>query len=149
MLTIFLLSITGAVISTIVGNFWYSNKTPMGKIHKMYLGLDILPQEEQSLKARQSKPKTPIMYGLQFVLSVMKAFFVVFTITLSVKNGVFFGSALIFPIFVWLCFDVTSIGSALLWSNCDRKIIWKKFFSDIFYNLTTILLIAFLTGIFL
>lgn len=149
MLTIFLLSIAGAIIAAIIGTFWYSNATPMGKIHMHYLGFDLLSPEEQKLKIEEAKPMMPKMYALQLLLSLVKAFFVVFVITLSVKNGVAFGAAILFPIFAWLCYDVTTIGSALLWSNCDRNIVWKKFFSDIFANLVTILAIAMLTGLFL
>jgi hypothetical protein len=149
MITIFLLSIAGAIIAAVIGTFWYSDKTPMGRIHMRYLGFDRLSPEEQKLKIEEAKPKMPKMYALQLLLSVIKAFFVVFVITLSVKNGVSFGAAILFPIFAWLCYDVTTIGSALLWSNCDREIVWKKFFSDIFSNLVTILAIAILTGLFL
>jgi hypothetical protein len=149
MIIIFLLSIVGAVLAAVIGTFWYSDRTPMGKIHMQYLGFDLLSPEEQRLKIQQAKPKMPIIYGAQLILSLFKAFFVVFVITLSVKNGVSFGAAILFPIFAWLCYDVTTIGSALLWSNCDREIVWKKFFSDIFANLVTILAIAMLTGLFL
>jgi hypothetical protein len=149
MITIFLLSVAGAIIAAVIGTFWYSDKTPMGKIHMRYLGFDLLSPEEQRLKIQQAKPMMPKMYALQLLLSVIKAFFVVFVITLSVKNGVSFGAAILFPIFAWLCYDVTTIGSALLWSNCDPKIVWKKFFSDIFANLVTIIAIAILTGLFL
>lgn len=43
---------------------------------------------------------------------------------------------------IWLAFIVPNIGSSLLWSNCDRALVWKKFFSDSLSNLVTYLLIA-------
>jgi hypothetical protein len=40
MLTIILLAIGGAILSAVIGTFWYSNSTPMGKLHMKYLGFD-------------------------------------------------------------------------------------------------------------
>jgi hypothetical protein len=85
------------------------------------------------------------MYAGQFVLSLLTSFFVVFVITMSVQNGVPASMAIMFPVMAWLCFVVPTVGSAILWSNCDRSIAWQKFFSDIFAILVTILVISLVT----
>lgn len=148
MLTVTLLAIAGAVISAVVGTLWYSGSTPMGKIHMQSMGFYNLSKEEQMKKMEEAKPEMPKMYGAQFVLSLLTSFAVVFIIQMSVENGVPFLMALGFVLFNWLCFMVPIIGSGILWSNCDKKIAWKKFFYDIGSNLVTVLLIAFLTSFF-
>ncbi len=149
MITVLLLSLAGAVIAAVVGTFWYSPGTPMGKIHMQHLGFDTLSPEEQKNKMQQAKPMMPKMYAAQMVLSLLTSFATVFILVMSVKNGVPFSMALGFVVFNWLCFVVPTIGSGILWSNCDRKIAWKKFFSDITSNLLTLLLIALLTSLFI
>ncbi|MCX6780895.1 MAG: DUF1761 domain-containing protein [Candidatus Magasanikbacteria bacterium] len=149
MLSILLLSLAGTVIGAIVGTLWYSNATPMGKIHMQYLGFDKLSAEEQKKKIEEAKPKMAKMYAMQMALSFLTAFSVVFVVTMSVKNGVPLALAIGFSVMNWLCFMVPTIGSGILWGNVDRKIALKKFFSDIVSNLVTILLIAFLTSLFL
>jgi hypothetical protein len=148
MLTIVLLSLAGAVIAAIVGTLWYSNATPMGKVHMRYLGLDVLSPESRAQRMQAGKAMMPKMYAAQFALSFPIAFSVVFVITESLHNGLSFTLALGFVVFNWLCFMVPTIGAGILWSNCDRSIAWKKFFSDIFCSLVTILLVAFMTSFF-
>jgi len=46
--TIILIGVLGAVISAVIGTFWYSGMTPMGKWHMQYLGFDKLSPEEKS-----------------------------------------------------------------------------------------------------
>lgn len=147
--TILLLSLAGTVLATIVGTFWYSPMTPMGKIHMRYLGFDQLSPEEQKKKIEESKPKMAKLYAAQMLLSFMTSVAVVFILTMSVQNGVPFMMAVGFPVFIWLCFMVPITGSALLWSNCDRAIVWQKFFSDILSNLVIILLIAGMVSFFI
>lgn len=147
-LTTILLSLVGAVIAAVVGTFWYSNATPMGKIHMRYLGMDKLSPEEKKAKMEEGKSMMWKMYGSQLVLSFLMAFWVVFVISESVHNGLPIWMAAAFPVFSWICFVVPTIGTGILWSNCDRSIAWQKFFSDVFYNLVTILLIAFVTSFF-
>jgi len=113
-----------------------------------FLGFDILSEEEQKRKIEEAKPMMWKMYLGQGILSFLLSFAVVFVISMSVQNGVPFGMAVGFPIMSWLCFMVPATGSAILWSNCDRSIVWKKFFSDISSNLVTILSIAFLMSFF-
>ena len=148
MTTVFLLSLAGAVIAAVVGTLWYSNATPMGKLHMQYLGFDKLSKEEQEKKREEAKSTMGKMYFAQMVLSLLTAFATVFIITMSIQNGVPFWMAVCFVVFNWLTFVVPTIGSGILWSNCDPKLAWKRFFSDIFSNLVTILLIALMTSFF-
>lgn len=148
MTTIILLTLAGAVVAAVVGTFWYSDATPMGKLHMRYLGFDKLSSEEKKQKMQEALPMMPKMYAGQLALSLLLSFSVVFTIVMSVQNGLTLPMAICFPLFNWLCFMVPAIGASILWSNCDRSIAWKKFFSDITSNLVTILLIALLTSFF-
>lgn len=148
MTTIILLAFAGAFIAVIVGTFWYAPITPMGRLHMQYLGFDKLSEEEQKKKIEEAKPTMWKMYLMQIILSFLTAFAVVFVIMLSVQNGVPLNMAVGFPVMSWLCFMVPAIGTAILWSNCDRSIAWKKFFSDILSNLVIILLIAFMVSFF-
>lgn len=148
MITIILLSLVGAVIAAVVGTFWYSNATPMGKIHMRYLGFDKLSPEEQKAKMIEAKPQMPKMYTGQLALSLLTSFAVVFIVTMTMQNGLSFWYGLTFVAMNWLCFMVPIIGSGILWSNCDRSLAWKKFFSDIFANLVTVVIIALLASFF-
>jgi hypothetical protein len=147
MIQIILLALLGSVLSAVVGTIWYSNATPMGKLHMRFLGFDKLSAEEQKKQMEKAKPEMPKMYGAQFLLSFLTSFSVVFIVTESLHNGLTLGMAAGFLAMNWLCFMVPVVGSSLLWGNCDRKIIWKKFFSDIACNLVTVLLIALVTGL--
>lgn len=148
MITVIVLSLVGAVVAAVVGTFWYSNSTPMGKIHMKSLGFDSLSPEEQKKKMEEAKPKMPKMYATQMALSFLTAFAVVFITTMSLQNGLPFKMVLGFVFFNWLCFVVPTIGGTILWSNTDRSIAWKKFFSDILSSLVTLLLISFITSLF-
>ena len=148
MLTIFILAIIGAIIAAVVGTLWYSNSTPMGTIHMRYLGFDKLSLEEQKNKIAEAKPGMPKQYLLQMILSFLTSFSVVFVVIMTVRNGVSASIAIGFVVMNWLCFVVPTIGTGLLWSTCERAIVWKKFFSDIFSNLLTLLLIALLARLF-
>lgn len=147
-MSILLLALGGAVLSAVVGTFWYSNATPMGRIHMKSLGFDTLSEEEKKKKMEEAKPMMPKMYAGQMLLSFLTSFAVVFIVTMSMQNGLSFGMALGFVIMNWLCFMVPLVGSGILWSNCDRSIAWKKFFSDALCNLVTVLLIALLARFF-
>lgn len=148
MTTILLLALAGAVIAAVVGTFWYSDKTPMGKLHMRSLGFDKLSDEQRKAMIAEAKPKMPKMYALQMALSLLTAFAVVFIVTMSVENGLPFSVALGFIAMNWLCFVVPTIGGAILWSNVDRAIAWKKFFSDIASSLVTLVLVAIVASLF-
>jgi|CXWK01.1.fsa_nt_gi hypothetical protein len=145
---ILLLALAGAVIAAVVGTFWYSDKTPMGKLHMRSLGFDKLSDEQRKAMIAEAKPKMPKMYALQMALSLLTAFAVVFIVTMSVENGLSFSVALGFIAMNWLCFVVPTIGSAILWGNIDRAIAWKKFFSDIASSLVTLVLVAIVASLF-
>ncbi len=148
MATILALSIAGAVLAAIVGTFWYSNITPMGRIHMRYLGFDKLSLEEQKRKVEEAKPLMWKLYVGQLLLSFVTAVAVVFIMMTSMQNGVSAQLSFGFVLMNWLCFMVPVVGSTILWSNCERGIAWKKFFSDISANLVTVLLIAYMTTLF-
>lgn len=148
MTTIFLLALVGAVIAAVVGTFWYMPNTPMGKIHMKYLGFDKLSKEEQDQKIAEAKPHMWKTYLAQIALSFLTAFATVFIIIFGMRNGVTLSLSLGFIAFNWLCFVVPTVGSAILWGNCDPKLAWKKFFSDILSILVTMLLVALLASLF-
>lgn len=131
-----LLGLLGAVIAAIVGTLWYSGATPMGKWHMQYLGFDKLSPEEMKQKIAEAKPKMPLSYATQLLLSFITSLFIVFVA--SRTGSMVYGYVAV----IWLAFIVPNIGSSLLWSNCDRALVWKKFFSDSLSNLVTYLLIA-------
>ena len=112
------------------------------------IGFDALSAEEQARKMEEGKAMMPKMYAGQMVLSFLTAFATAFIVVMSVQNGVRFGLAIGFVVFNWLCFMVPVIGSHIIWGNVDRSIAWKKFFSDIFANLVTLLVIVLLTYFF-
>ena len=148
MTTIILLALAGAVLSAVIGTFWYSPITPMGRLHMKYLGFDKLSPEEQKKKIEEAKPTMWKMYVAQLIMSVLTAFASVFIVTMSLQNGLTLSTALGFLALNWLCFMVPVVGSNILWSNCDRAIAWQKFFSDIAANLVTVLAIALLASLF-
>jgi hypothetical protein len=148
-MTILLLSVAGVVISVIVGTLWYGPNTPTGKIHMQYLGFANLSPEEMKALMDKAKPKMPKIYAGQMLLSLLTSVFTVFVITMSVQNGVPFSTAVVFPVVAWLCFTVPATGGALLWGNCEGELAWKKFFTDIFCSLVTILLIALIVSFFI
>ena len=134
-MTIILLGILGTVISAAIGTFWYSTKTPMGKIHLESTGFSKYSKEEQERKMQQMKPKMWKYYLAQMFLSFLTSSFIAF-IMIEQKA---FGSTVIYGEVagVWLCFVVPIVGQSLLWGNIDQKLRWKKFFSDSLSNLVT------------
>jgi hypothetical protein len=147
-ITVILLAVVGAIIAAVVGTFWYSPGTPMGKIHMRSLGFDKLSEEEKQQKMKEAKPMMWKMYAGQMALSFLTAFAVVFIVAVGTANGLPFSKILVFVVLDWLCFIVPTIGSALLWSNCDPTLVWKKFFSDILSSLVTLVLVAFVASFF-
>ena len=148
MLTIIILTIVGSIVASVVGTFWYSDKTPMGRIHMRSVGFFDLTPEEQQSKITEMKPKMKKMYIAQTALSLLLSFAVTFVVVTSIRNGVPVSLAIIFPVFTWLCYMVPVIGSGILWGNVSRDIAWKKFFSDASSNLVTVLIIAILAALF-
>lgn len=148
MITLIALSLAGTVLAAVIGTLWYMPGTPMGKIHMQYLGFNTLSPEEQKQKMEEAKPKMPMMYVAQMALSLLTSYAVVTIITMTVQNGVSLQMAFGFVLLNWFCFMVPVVGSSILWSNCDRTLAWKKFFSDILSHLVTVLAIALMTSFF-
>jgi archaellum biogenesis protein FlaJ (TadC family) len=148
MTTIILVSIIGSIIAAVIGTIWYSDKTPMGKLHMEYVGFSKLSKEEQQQKIKESMPQMPKMYAGQLLLSLLTAFVVSLIMIMGVRNGLSLSMAYGFVAMNWLCFMVPVIGSSILWGNCDRNIAWKKFFYDSASNLVTVLVIAFVASFF-
>ena len=148
MAIILALSLAGAVLAAVVGTFWYSNATPIGKLHMRYLGFDKLSPKQQQQKVLEAKPGMWKLYVGQMILSFITSFAVVFIMMTSIQNGLSPEMSFGFVLMNWLCFMVPVVGSTILWGNCDRDIAWKKFFSDISANLVTVLLIAYMTTLF-
>jgi hypothetical protein len=121
-------------------------KTPIGRIHMASLGFDKLSKEEQEKKIKEAKPKMWKSYLVQMLLSFLTSIFIAVILTyqksmpLAVYGEVFV---------IWLCFSIPLIGQALLWGNTDRKLVWKKFFSDSFSNLVTYFIIVFIFSLFI
>lgn len=148
MLSILLLGLAGAVLAAVVGTLWYSDKTPMGKLHMRSLGFDKLSEEEKKAKRQEGMKMMPKMYAAQLALSFLTAAGTAFIVKESLQNGLTFPMALGFVAFNWLCFMVPVVGTGALWSNFDRKLAWKKFLSDAGCNLVTVTAIAFMTSFF-
>lgn len=113
-----------------------------------YLGFDKLSDEEKKQKIEEAKPMMVKMYAGQMALSVLTAFATVYIVITSMKNGLSLALAIGFVVLNWLCFVVPIIGSGILWGSHEQKIGWKRFFSDIFSNLVTLLLISVLASFF-
>lgn len=147
MTTVIFLAILGAILSAVIGAYWYSMKTPMGRIHMRYLGFDKLSREDQITKIREKKPRMWKSYLLQAILSFLTSFFLIYIVANNKAAGINYMSY-IYVFMMWLAFIIPVVGSNILWSNVDRKIAWKKFFSDIFYYLVNYLVIIFITSLF-
>jgi hypothetical protein len=143
MIKIILLGVLGSIISAMIGTFWYSMKTPMGKIHLQSTGFSKFSKEEQERKVSEMKPKMWKYYFTQMFLSFLTSSFIAF---IAIEQKAFnIGSAAIYGevIGIWLCFSIPIIGQSLLWGNVDLKLRWKKFFSDSISNLVTLVVIIF------
>ena len=147
MIQIFLLGILGAVISAIVGTLWYSMSTPMGKIHLQTTGFFTLSKEEQEKKIAEVKPHMWKSYLGQMFFSFLSSVFIAFVMTMTKQQGVTTSIVYFYILSIWLCFTVPLIGQSLLWGNCDPKLKWKKFFSDIFANLVMFVIIVFVCSL--
>ena len=143
-MTIILLGILGAIISAIIGTFWYSMSTPMGRLHMESIGFNKLSKEEMEEKIKTMKPKMWKYYLAQMFLSFLTSVFIAFII-LEQKA---FGHLMIYAEVagIWFCFIIPLIGQSLLWGNIDQKLRWKKFASDSLASLITFFAIIFVFG---
>lgn len=143
MITVFLVGFLGAVISAITGTLWYMDKTPMGKWHMQYLGFDKLSPEEKAKLIAEAKPKMWKSYSAQMFLSFLTSFFIAFVTYFTIRSGGPASAVYFYVPFIWLCFTVPMIGQNIIWSNSEGSLAWKRFASDISYNLITFFIIAF------
>ena len=145
---IILFGILGVIISTVIGSIWYSPKTPMGRLHMASIGFSKFSKEEQDKKMAEAKLTMWKTYVVSMLLSLLTSIFIAFIMIEQVGYG--FGVGVIYGevAMVWLCFTVTLVGNALLWGNCDKSLVWKKFFSDIFENLLAYFVIIFVFSLF-
>ncbi len=138
MTTIILITLIGSLVSLTIGTFWYSDKTPMGRLHMQVLGFDKLSADEQKKLIEEAKPHMWKSFLGQFILSAMTSFFIALVSVTGTNNGLPFSMVIGYAVMAWFCFMVPVIGSSIIWGNIDRKIAWKKFFFDIFSYLITI-----------
>lgn len=135
---IILITLIGALVSIIIGSIWYSDKTPMGRLHMRVVGFDKLSKEEQLKLIEEVKPHMWKSFLGQFILSAMTAFFIAVVSVTGTANGLPFVMAIMYGAFAWICFIIPVIGSSIIWGNVDRKIAWKKFFFDSLSYMVTI-----------
>ncbi len=143
-----IVGVIGSIISAITGTLWYSDKTPMGKVHMRYLGFDKLSQAEKDALKQKAMPNMWKTYSLQMLLSLLTSLFIGFVTSYTVANGGPASAVYFYIVLIWIAFTVPMIGQNLLWGNAGRSLAWKKFFSDTLYNLITFLIIAFVATLF-
>ena len=133
-----LLGVIGVIISMVVGMLWYSLKTPMGKVQMEATNPNV--SVEEHLKQMEATPGMWKYFLGQAFLALLTSLFIAFIMIEQKGLGttVIFGEVSA----AWLCFTVPIVGQSLLWGNTDKKLRWKKFFSDILSNLLTYLLIV-------
>lgn len=141
--TIILVGGIGAIISAIIGTFWYSNATPMGKWHMQYLGFDKLTPEEQKALIAQAMPKMWKSYLGQFILSFLTSFFIAFVLAFTLQNGAPVGAVYMYVLFIWIAFTVPVIGQGIIWGKSEGMLSWKLFISNSLSNLVTFFVVAY------
>lgn len=142
MIKVILISILGAIISAIIGTFWYSMSTPMGRTHMEVIGFTKLSKKEQEKAIEKAKPNMWKSYLLQMFLSFLTSFFIAFVTYYTVEGGQSANLAYFYVFFIWLTFVIPMIGQNLLWGNVQKNLRLKKFLSDSIYNLFTYLVIT-------
>jgi archaellum biogenesis protein FlaJ (TadC family) len=147
-LSLLLITFLGGIASIIIGTFWYSDKTPMGRIHMRSIGFDKLTHEQQQKSIADAKPHMWKSFLGQFILSSLTAFFIALVSVTGTLNGMPFGMVVIYGLLAWICFMVPLAGSHVLWGNIDRKIAWKKFISDSASYLVTIAAVLLIAKLF-
>jgi hypothetical protein len=148
MVNILLITLLGGVVSLIIGSIWYSDKTPMGRLHMQVLGFDKLTPDEQKKLIEEAKPHMWKSFLGQFILSSLTAFFIALVSVNGSANNESFNMIAGYSILAWLCFMVPVIGSDIIWGNVDRKIALKKFFYSIGSYLVTIIAMLLIARLF-
>jgi hypothetical protein len=147
-LTPLLVALLGAIMAMIVGSIWYSPRTLTGKIHMDAIGFSTLSPEAKQAKIDAIKPHMAKIYSAQFLLSFLLAGAVTFIVIMSMQNGLSFSMVLAFLAVNWLCFIVPAVGAQILWGPVDKKLMAKKFVSDIGAYAIMIVLIALVSSLF-
>ncbi|MFA5856540.1 MAG: DUF1761 domain-containing protein [Candidatus Pacearchaeota archaeon] len=142
MLDVILIGIIGTIISVIIGTFWYSMSTPMGRLHMQSIGFTKLSKDEQKKAIEKEKPYMWKSYVIQMILSFLTSFFIAFVTKYTIQNGQSGSSVYFYVVFIWLSFIIPIIGQSLIWGNIPKNLRVKKFISDSIYNLITYILIA-------
>lgn len=138
MLKVILLGAIGAVISLVIGFIWHSPNL-FGKVHLDFRAKRALTFEEHLNKLKEPKRGMLKVYIFQFILSFITSFFLGIVMTGGyghIVNKYLF----MFIGLVWISFTVPAVGSDILWSEVSGKIAFKKFLSDVLYNLATFML---------
>jgi hypothetical protein len=148
MINILLITLLGGIISLIIGSVWYSDKTPMGRLHMQVLGFDKLTPDEQKKLIEEAKPHMWKSFLGQFIFSSLTVFFIALVSVNGSANGESFNMIAGYSILAWLCFMVPVIGSDIIWGNVDRKIAFKKFFYSIGSYLVTIIVVLLIASLF-
>jgi hypothetical protein len=142
MITIILAGLVGTIISVVIGTFWYSGATPMGRWHMQYLGFDKLSEEEKQKMIAEAKPKMWKTYLAQMILSFLTSLFIAFVHYYTVQSGGPANAVFYYVVMIWIAFTVPLIGQGMLWGSSGGTLALKRFFSDSFCNLITFLVIA-------
>ncbi len=142
MITIILAGIVGAIVSAIIGTFWYSMGTQLGKWHMQYVGFDKLSDEEKKKLIKEAKPKMWKTYLAQMFLSFITSVFIAGVLKYTVDNGGPANVVFYYVAMIWIAFTVPLIGQGFLWGKTEGSLAWKLFFSNSLANLVTFLIVA-------
>lgn len=143
MFTIIITGIVGTVLCAVIGTFWYSGATPMGKWHMQYLGFDKLSDEQKKEMMVKAKPRMWKNYSAQMILSLLTSLFIAFVTSYTVQNGGPATATYYYVAMIWVAFTVPMIGQNILWGTSEGSLAWKRFFSDSAFNLLVFLVITF------
>jgi hypothetical protein len=142
-------TLTGIIVSIVIGTLWHSPFSPFGKIHMEYLGFTKLSKEEQAKKIEEAKPHMWKIYLKQIVLSgITSAALAYLLITLPKEASI--SVVYISITALWVAFIAPLVGQNLLWGPCaDEKLQLKKFFGDSLYQIITYSSIIFILSLFI
>jgi len=143
-LIVVLIGVVGAVVSAIVGTFWYSGATPMGKWHMQYLGLDKLSEEEKAKMIAEAKPKMWKTYFAQMILSFLTSLFIGFTTSFTVQSGGPDSVVYFYVLMIWVAFTIPMVGQNIIWGKSEGNLACKRFISDSLSNIVSFMIIAFI-----
>lgn len=147
-MTIILITVLGAIASLIIGSVWYSDKTPMGRLHMRSMGFDKLSPDEQKAAMEKGKKMMGKLILGQFILSLFTSFFLAYITVVGITNGETIWMVFGYAAMAWFAFVIPVVGSNLLWGSVKGKTAWQKFFSDIANFLITFIIIVLIAKLF-